>query len=79
MAGIPGYTSSIQRSISAKNVAVKVGGQNRIFVSAFCDEKPPPNWREHLFVVMDGDICFWQALYDPFTHQFFNLRINARA
>ncbi len=60
-------------------VAVKVVGQNRIFVNAFCDEKPPPNWREHLFVVMDGDICFWQALYDPFTHQFTNLRINSRA
>jgi hypothetical protein len=60
-------------------IAVKVAGKERIFVSAFCDEKPPFDWREHLFVVIDGANCYWQALYDPATKQFSNLRINARA
>jgi hypothetical protein len=60
-------------------IAVTVAGKQRIFVSAFCNEKPPSDWRKHLFVVIDGANCYWQALYDPATKQFSNLRINARA
>jgi hypothetical protein len=60
-------------------IAVTVAGKQRIFVSAFCDDKPPSDWREHLYVVIDGATCDWQALYDPATKQFSNLRINARA
>jgi hypothetical protein len=60
-------------------IAVTVAGKQRIFVNAFCDEKPPADWHEHMFVVIDGANCYWQALYDPATRQFSNLRINARA
>jgi hypothetical protein len=60
-------------------VAVSVAGQKRIFVNAFCDEKPPIDWRDRLVVVIDGATCYWQVLYNPATKQFSNLRINARA
>jgi hypothetical protein len=60
-------------------VAVRVAGQKRIFVSAFCDEKPPSDWHDRLYVVIDGATCYWQAIYDPAAKQFSNLRINARA
>ena len=60
-------------------VAMLVDGKKKIFVSAFCDEMPPINWRDHLYVVIDGATCYWQALYDPTTKRFSNLRINARA
>lgn len=57
-------------------VAVKVSGQNRIFVNAFCFDSPPSDWRRHLVVVYDGDICLWQALFDPSKRAFSNLWIN---
>jgi hypothetical protein len=60
-------------------IAVKVSGQNRIFVNSFCDETPPSDWHDKLYVVTDGATCFWQALYDPATKLFSNLRIDARA
>jgi hypothetical protein len=60
-------------------VGVKVSGQNRIFVNAFCGDKPPTDWHDRLFVVMDGATCFWQALYDPALQKFSNLRVNGRA
>ena len=61
-------------------VAVKVSGQSRIFINAFRWPDPPPqNWHDHLYVVYDGAIGFWQALYDPYTKRFSNLRINPRA
>jgi hypothetical protein len=60
-------------------VAVIRGGQRRIYVNAFCDEHLRSHWRDQLVVVQDGATCFWQALYDPVTNRFSNLRINARA
>jgi len=62
-------------------VAVLVSGKRKIFVNAFCgiNGQPFTDWRDRLVIVSDGDICFWQALYDPATQQFSNLRINARA
>jgi hypothetical protein len=59
--------------------AVLVVGKREIFVNAFCDAEPASDWRNHLVIVYDGDICYWQAPYDPLTQQFSNLRINARA
>jgi hypothetical protein len=61
-------------------VAVKVSGQNRIFINAFREpEPPPPDWRDRLWLVDDGALGYWQALYDPYTKKFSNLRINPRA
>jgi len=60
-------------------VAVLVDGKRKVFVNAFCDEEPPSNWHDHLFLVADGATCYWQVLYDPLTQKFSNLRINARA
>jgi hypothetical protein len=60
-------------------IAVKVSGQNRIFVNSFRDETPPSDWHDKLYVVTDGATCCWQALYDPATKLFSNLRIDARA
>jgi len=60
-------------------VAVIVSGKGMIFVNAFREDKPPSDWRDRLHLVIDGDLFYWQALYDPATHHFSNLRINARA
>jgi len=59
-------------------VGVVRSGQKLIYVNAFC-ETPPPDWRDRLYVVVDGATCFWQALYDPATRTFKHLTINARA
>ena len=53
--------------------------QRRIYINAFCEDPPPPDWRTHLYTVVDGATCFSQALYDPVTKTFSNLTINARA
>jgi hypothetical protein len=60
-------------------VAVLVAGKKMIFVNAFRYVQEFPQWRDRLVLVHDGDLCFWQALYDPATMRFSNLRINARA
>ncbi len=60
-------------------LAVAFEGQHRVYVNASCDETPPPTWRSHLYVVIDGATCYWQALYDPATKTFSYLTINARA
>jgi hypothetical protein len=54
-------------------------GRRIFYVSAFCENPPPENWRKRLFVVSDGGTCFWQALYDPETGKYSHLTINARA
>lgn len=53
--------------------------QRRIYINAFCVNPPPSDWLIHLYAVIDGATCFWQALYDPLTKSFSNLTINARA
>jgi len=53
--------------------------QRRIYINAFCDNQPPSDWRDHLYTVIDGTPCYWQAVYDPVTKTFSNLTINARA
>lgn len=60
-------------------VAVLVAGKKMIFVNAFRDVQEFPQWRDRLVLVDDGDLGFWQALYDPATNQFLNLRSNPRA
>ncbi len=60
-------------------VAVLVAGNKMIFVNAFSDVQEFPHWRDRLVFVIDGDLGFWQVLYDPATNQFLNLRINPRA
>ncbi len=60
-------------------IAVLVDGKRMIFVNAFRHAQEFPNWHDRLVIVTDGDINFWQALYDPSTMQFSNLRINFRA
>ena len=60
-------------------LAVLVAGKKMIFVNAFSYVEEFPHWRDRLVLVEDGDLGFWQALYDPETMQFSNLRINPRA
>jgi hypothetical protein len=60
-------------------VAVLVSGKRMIFVNAFRDAQDFSDWHDRLLIVVDGDIGYWQVLYNPATKQFFNLRINARA
>ena len=60
-------------------VAVIYGGKKLIYVNAFCDAPPPPDWRNRLHLVTDGATCYWQALYDPATKKFSSLTINSRA
>ncbi|MGO9796229.1 MAG: hypothetical protein ACLPLZ_09055 [Terracidiphilus sp.] len=50
-----------------------------IYINAFCDDPPPPDWKTRLLVVADGWTCYWQVFYDPVTKQFSNLTINGRA
>jgi hypothetical protein len=60
-------------------IGVSPRKQRRIYINAFCDNQPPSDWRDHLYTVIDGATCYWQALYDPVPKTFSNLTINARA
>ncbi len=60
-------------------VGVKHHGKREIYINAFDDDPPPPGWRTRLYVVVDGDIGYWHAFYDPDTKTFSDLTINARA
>jgi len=53
-------------------------GEKVIYINAFCDPQPLSYWRDRLVVVYDGATCYWQALYDPTTKKFSELRINSR-
>jgi len=59
-------------------LAIAQDGKKLIFVDAFCErESGDPNaWRKRLVFVLDGGKCFWQALYDPATQKFSNLKVN---
>ena len=80
---IVGWPSSIHIENPGRYFRQYVGvshrGQRQIYVNAFCENPPPPDWRDHLYVVIDGATCFWQAFYNPITKTFSNLTINARA
>lgn len=61
-------------------LAVVVNGKRTIFVNAFCSNEGHWNdWRKRLVIVMDGGKCFWNALYDPATQSFSDLKINGVA
>ena len=60
-------------------VGVRHGGKRRIYVNAFSDDPPPPDWHRHLYVVIDGATGYWHAFYDPDTKTFSDLTINGRA
>ncbi len=51
-------------------------GRHFLYVNAFCLSTPPNEWRSRLFIVDDGGSCFWQALYDPASKQYSDLRVN---
>ena len=55
-------------------VAVIRGGRKEIYINALCDQILVPDWRQRLVVVSDGATCFWQALYDPTTKRYSDLR-----
>jgi hypothetical protein len=80
---ISGWPSSIHiahpEQYFRQYVAVIVTGKKMIFVNAFSEVQDFPRWRDRLVLVADGDLGFWQALYDPATMRFSNLRVNARA
>lgn len=62
-------------------LGVLISDKKQIFVNATCqfmgaDESA---WHRHLVVIVDGGKCYWQVYYDPITHQFSNLMINAVA
>jgi hypothetical protein len=80
---ITGWSSNIHiehpEEYFRQYVGVSHRGQRRIYVNAFCVDPPPSDWRDHLYVVVDGATCFWQALYDPIARTFSDLTINARA
>jgi hypothetical protein len=60
-------------------VGVKHNGRREIYINAFQDDPPPPDWRTRLYVVIDGEIGYWHAFYDPNTKTFSDLTINPRA
>jgi len=60
-------------------VGVRHNGKRRIYINAFCDDSPPPDWRLRLYVVIDGATCYWHVFYDPESNTFSDLTINARA
>jgi hypothetical protein len=49
-------------------------GTRMVLVNAFC--RAPEYWHQHVVFVFDGGSCYWQALYDPGTRRFSELRIN---
>ena len=60
-------------------VGVRHEGHRRIYINAFIDDPPPPDWQKRLYVVVDGATSYWHAFYDPDTKTFSDLTINARA
>jgi hypothetical protein len=60
-------------------LAVIVNGRRMIFLNALCSVEQNANWRKRLIVTSDGGKCFWQAIYDPSTHRFSDLKVNGRA
>jgi hypothetical protein len=60
-------------------VGVKHLGNREIYVNAFCDDPRPSGWRTRLYVVIDGDLGYWHAFYDPDKKTFSDLTINYRA
>ena len=78
---IEGFTSALHidhpGSYFRQYVPVLREGRKLFYVSAFC-ESPPGYWRRRLYVVSDGDTCFWQAFYDPALKKYFHLTINPR-
>jgi hypothetical protein len=66
-----------------QHVGVIQEGKKRIYVNAIRhgnDEgKPPREWCTHFYWVSDGDLNYWQVIYDPETKQFIGLQINPRA
>lgn len=62
-------------------LGVLISDKKRIFVNAtrrFMGDDES-EWHRHLVVIVDGGKCYWRAYYDPITHQFSNLMINAVA
>lgn len=59
-------------------LAVAINGRKTIFVNALCNVEPDGSWRKHLVIVADGGKCLWNAVYDPSTQKFSNLRVNGR-
>ena len=80
---ITGWSSNIRIEHAERYFRQYIGVSHRkdrrIYINAFCDDPPPSDWRTHLYTVIDGATCYWQALYDPATKTFSNLTINARA
>jgi hypothetical protein len=60
-------------------VGVRHHGTREIYINAFCDDPPPPDWRKRLYVAIDGALCYWHVFYDPDSKTFSYLTINARA
>jgi hypothetical protein len=60
-------------------VGVKHHGKRVIYINAFCDDPPSSDWRTRLYVVIDGDVGYWHAFYDPDKKTFSDLTINYRA
>jgi hypothetical protein len=80
---ITGWSSNIRiehpERYFRQYIGVTHAQQRRIYINAFCDEPPPPDWRSRFYEVIDGATCDWQALYNPATKRFSNLTINPRA
>jgi hypothetical protein len=62
-------------------MAIVEAGKQKIFVNSLCriDAEDSIKWRKQLEIVYDGGTCYWQAIYDPSTQKFSNLRINGVA
>jgi hypothetical protein len=59
-------------------VACVAAGKKKIFVNAFCETPPSPDWRSRLLFTADGGSCFWHVTYDLATKIFSGLEINGR-
>jgi hypothetical protein len=51
-------------------------GKRKIFINAFCNAPPSPDWHTHLLLTADGGSCYWHATYDPVTKKYSGLEIN---
>jgi len=60
-------------------IGVRHKGKRRIYVNAFREDSPPPDWQSRFYVVIDGGTSVWHAFYDPESGTFTDLTINPRA
>jgi hypothetical protein len=73
-----GISIKAPRSYYRQYIGVTIMGRKYIYINAFCEKKPPSDWREKLVNDCDGG-CNWGVLYEVQTGSFSGFSTNGIA